>query len=322
MSDVNASPLPNAAAVKDRAAEWMQRRQFWDWKTEDQNALDAWLAESPAHEIAFIRMERTWTRTERLAALRKPVHGATLRNRLLPIFMRVAVGLAALAIFGVSGFLYGTHATGKEYSTPIGGRQTITLADGSKIYLNTNSALRLDAQNRSAILEHGEAYFEIRHNAKVAFAVTAVGHRVTDLGTIFSVRADSGRLEVSLVGGRARIDDMKQFGSPRTAVLAPGDVAIATSSSLSITHKSQQRLMNSLAWQRGVLLFDDIALAEAVTELGRYSTKKIVIADASVARRTIYGSVPTNDVGAFIRVAHNVMGLHVQSIGDEIVISR
>jgi transmembrane sensor len=236
--------------------------------------------------------------------------------------MRMAIGLAALAIFGVGGFLYSSRVTGKEYSTPIGGRQTITLADGSQIHLNTNSMLRLDAEKRSAILEHGEAYFEIRHNAKMAFVVTAAGHRVTDLGTKFSVRADSGRLEVTLVGGSARIDDVRQLDASRTAVLTPGDVAIATSNSLSVTHRSLQHLMNSLAWQHGVLLFDDIPLAEAVNELGRYNKKKIVIADANVAQRTVYGSVPTNNVEAFVRVAHDVMGLHVQSIGDEIVISR
>jgi transmembrane sensor len=323
MSDVNSSRWEGASAIKDRAAEWLQRREFWNWKSEDQEALDAWLAESPAHEIAFVRMERTWARTERLAALRKTRNNADLpAGQLRSTLIRAVLSAIVFAMLGAGGFLYLSRTTGQEYSTPVGGTRLITLADGSWIRLNTNSALRLNPKTRSAVLERGEAYFEIQHNAKLPFTVTASGRRVTDIGTKFSVRADSGRMEVSLIGGKARLDDMKLSNDARGVVLTPGDVAIATGRNLSVTRKSMRHLMDSLAWQRGILVFDDVTLAEAIRELGRYSDRKIVIADASVARRAIYGAVPTNNVDAFIRVARNVMGLHVQSIGDVVVISR
>ncbi len=323
MNDASSSRREDAGLIKDCAAEWLQRREFWNWTSEDQGALDAWLAESPAHEVAFIRMERTWARTERLAALRKSDVGAKRSTEWIrQTSTRVALGVAVLILLGTVSFVYLSGTSGRIYSTPMGATRVILLADGSRIQLNTDSVLRLNAQSRSAVLERGEAYFEIQHNAAAPFTVIAANHRVTDIGTKFSVRTNAGKIEVSLIGGKARIDDMRPSGDMRMAMLAPGDVAVATQGGLSVTHKSVQYLLDSLAWRRGILIFDDITLAEAVGELSRYSPRKIVIADSAVARRTIYGSIPTNDVDAFIRVARNVMGLHVQSMGDEVVISR
>jgi transmembrane sensor len=97
---------------------------------------------------------------------------------------------------------------------------------------------------------------------------------------------------------------------------------VATAGSLSVVRKSQTALQTELSWQRGVLVFDNVTLAEAVGELGRYNRRKFVIADPTIARRTIYGAVPATDVDAFIRVARNVMGLKVQEKDGEIVFSQ
>ena len=40
-----------------RAARWAQRRQFWGWSDDDQAELDRWLAESPAHHVAYMRLD-------------------------------------------------------------------------------------------------------------------------------------------------------------------------------------------------------------------------------------------------------------------------
>ena len=63
------SGLMDARAVEARAANWLQRRQFWDWSDSDQAALDQWLAESEVHLVTYLRLEAAWSRTERLVAL-------------------------------------------------------------------------------------------------------------------------------------------------------------------------------------------------------------------------------------------------------------
>lgn len=315
-----------AKNVKDQAADWLQRREFWNWNEQDQTQLDAWLAQSPAHEIAFVRMEAAWQRTERLGALRKPMRPTQPLSgaRRRPMLMRtVAAGLAVVTI-GAAGFFYASRPSEKTFATPIGGRETLKLADGSVIQLNTDTlvTLRIDEHERHVELKRGEAYFEVHHNAALPFEVIAQGHRITDLGTKFLVRADRGELEVALVEGKARIDSPDNRDRAHSAVLSPGDVAMASAGSLSVTRKSQAALATELSWQRGVLIFDNVTLAEALSELGRYNRRKFVITDPAVARRTIYGAIPATDVDAFIRVARNVMGLKVRRKDGEIVFSQ
>jgi len=313
-----------ANGIKERAAEWLQRREFWNWSEADQKELDAWLAESSAHEIAFIRMESAWDRTQRLSALHKPMRARPAGSRIRPLLMRTAAACVVIVAIGTASYFYLGTTPDKTFSTPIGGQETLKLADGSVIHLNTDTVLtlRMDEHTRHAELKRGEAYFEIHHNAAVPFEVIAQGHRVVDLGTKFLVRADRGELEVSLVEGKARIDAAGNEDKSHSAVLSPGDVAVATAGSLSVVRKSQTALATELSWQRGVLIFDNVTLAEAVGELGRYNRRKFVIADPAVARRTIYGAVPATDVDAFIRVARNVMGLKVEQKDGEIVFSQ
>jgi transmembrane sensor len=71
-----------------------------------------------------------------------------------------------------------------------------------------------------------------------------------------------------------------------------------------------------------LLIFKYTPLSEAVAEVNRYNTDKVVIAEAAVADRTIYGTVPTQNIDAFVRVAKNALGLHVAKRGNEYVISR
>lgn len=319
------TPPNTAAAIKECAAEWLQRREFWTWSKKDQAELDAWRAQSCAHEIAFIRMESAWNRTMRLGALRQPMRQTKreTRSRWSFALRSIAAALALVILAGAS-IAYLNHTPEKTFSTAIGERKTLKLADGSSIQLNTDTqlTLRMDAGERHAELVRGEAFFDIQHNDHVPFTVIARGHRVIDLGTKFLVRADRGDLEVSLVEGKARIEVLNKPGQSHSAELSPGDVAVASAGSLSVVRKSQAALATELSWQRGVLIFDNATLAQAVGELGRYNRRKFVIADPVVARRTIYGAVPATDVEAFIRVARSVMGLKVQQRNGEIVFSQ
>ena len=69
----------SAHTVRLAAAEWHDRRERDDWSKDDQSALDAWLAQSPAHKIAFLRVDAAWKRADRLTAL-KPSGGPVTKK--------------------------------------------------------------------------------------------------------------------------------------------------------------------------------------------------------------------------------------------------
>jgi transmembrane sensor len=321
------SETANAHDVKTRAAEWRDRKDREDWSAEDQKALDAWLAQSSAHMVAYLRVDAAWTRADRLSALRgnptpqRPTPASSGR-RTLPILFRMA---AAALVLGVAGYAASDYLKPKPvahtYATAIGGSETIRLADGSRIELNTNTVVRteMSGKRRFVALEKGEAYFDIVHDAERPLIVQVGGQRIVDLGTQFSVHRDEGRLEVKLVEGRAQFESAN---GAKLAVLTPGDVLVKRGPTLTVTRKTERVLSDELSWRRGMLTFLHTPLSEVARELNRYNRQKIVIADASVARLTMNGAIPATSLSAFTNTARDVFGLKVETRGNEIVISH
>jgi transmembrane sensor len=310
-----------------QAAAWLERRDFGDWTDRDRADLDAWLCESSAKRVAFLRADSRWKRTEMLGALR-PFRVADISHSLsrtaLRTFAKFGITAAALAILGTAAVNYFLTPGDTVYATPIGGHKTVALADGSRIELNTNTILRIgsNANRRVVSLVAGEAYFQIRHDVAHPFIVTAGVHRVTDLGTEFLIRHDADKVKVALIEGRASIQSTDISVRAHSRVLMPGDVVIATANSMSLTRRPAQELAHELSWRRGILIFDNTTLVDAANELNRYNRRKVVIADPAVARLTIVGTFPENDVEAVADAAREVFGLRVENRGDEVVISR
>jgi transmembrane sensor len=212
--------------------------------------------------------------------------------------------------------------TDRTFSTPLGGRETVSFADGSKIELNTNTILRarMTTGERIVWLDRGEAYFQVRHDAAHPFTVIAGNRRITDLGTKFLVRQDVSGLEVALLEGKIRFGSSD--GAAHAAILAPGEVARVSGNALSIAPAPMQTLTDELSWRRGALVFKYRTLADVASEFNRYNAKKIIIADAVVGNLLIFGTFRTQDVDRFTRVTQKALGLNVRDEGDQIVISR
>jgi transmembrane sensor len=318
------STASNAAGINARAAAWLERRDGEDWNAEDQIALDAWLAESRAHVAAYWRLKAAWGHASRLVALKPSDLEEPRTRRISPILQKAAGGVAAAALLAVAGALYLNAPRTQTYATTLGGHETLRLADGSRIELNTDTVLRLvdGPRGRKAWLDHGEAYFEIKHDAAHPFVLTAADHRVTDIGTKFVVRQDGGQLKVSLVEGRVRFESDSRWDRTGPALLAPGDVAVATATSMSVTKEPTQKLASEFGWRRGVLVFKYTSLADAAAEFNRYNPQKLIVADRAAARLTIVGTFGTTDVSAFVAAAKSLFGLRMKQGDEETVISR
>lgn len=317
----------NAKTIEAQAVEWLiARDEHQTWTDENQLQLDAWLAQSPAHLTAFWRVEASWNRTELIADLRP---FGFVANRAEPkgspflMLFRVAASLSFFAVLGLSTSLYFSRPEPETFATPVGGHKIITLFDGSQIELSTDTVLRIGmgGNQRSVALVKGEAFFQIHHDAAHPFTVAVAGHRVTDLGTKFLIRTNGEKLDVSLLEGRARLES-ESDGQARAATLLPGDVALATSRSMAVTKRSAQRLLDDLAWRKGILVFDDTSLMDAAAEFNRYNSVKVVIEDPNATRMKINGAIRVNDGEEFARLAKNLFGLRAEQRGNEIVIGR
>ncbi|HEV2561543.1 MAG TPA: FecR domain-containing protein [Rhizomicrobium sp.] len=320
------APLTGTRAIKDMAADWLERSDRSDWGEQNVAELEAWLSQSPAHRLAYWRVKSAWERAQRLHALHPSKHVETTRAPWMlfrPIVFRTAAVLGAVAILGLAMVFLAPRSQEQTFSTRVGGHKIISFADGTQVELNTNTTVRtkLSSHERTVVLEHGEAYFRVTHNASRPFSVIIGNRRVTDLGTEFLVRRDDSRFEVALAKGRARFEVTDGVNNP-SVLLVPGDAIVEKGGSISLVQETASELTDELAWRRGLLVFSHTTLADAASEFNRYNTSKIAIADPATASITIGGTFATNNVAGFVQLARNLLGLHVQSHGNAVVISR
>jgi transmembrane sensor len=276
----------------------------------------------PAKPCDLSATEAAWNRTERLAALNSAAPETSVLPKeksrhafsLLLASVFVFVGLAA-----AGAAWYAIQPSDTVYTTPVGVHETISLADGSQIELNTDSILRArtDGNERMAMLEKGEAFFKIKHEVAHPFVVFASGHRVTDIGTKFLIRESDNQIEVAVLEGSAKLES-----GARSAVLKAGEMALAGNQTLIVKKRSVQEIADAVAWQRGMLVFSQTPLVEVASELNRYNVRKLVIADSTVAKDRIGGTFPTTGVDEVTAAARLLFGLRVDDHGNEIVISR
>lgn len=316
-------------AIEEQAANWLVRREQPEWSVADEEGLGRWLETSHAHQAAFWRLDAGWRAAERLAAVQIPAHrrllsSFSLRRGISPLMALAASLLIVLAI----SFLAARHLAGSGgaietvASTPVGGREDLALNDGSRVTLNTATALHaaIGGRERRLWLDRGEAYFQIFHDRKRPFVIYAGNRKVTVLGTKFSVRRDGEKLTVVVTEGRVRIDNAGEQNES-AAIVPAGHIAIAQGQSLLVADRSERRMEDALTWRYGMLTFDQVTLAEAAREFNRYNIRQIRFGDDRAAQIRIGGSFNAKNVDAFAHLLQEAFGLHVVSSGNTITIN-
>ncbi|WP_422085214.1 FecR family protein [Variovorax sp.] len=349
--------MTEAERIESAAAEWLARRDGGKWTDTDQQQLDAWIAESVAHRIAWLRLSSVWERADRLGALRAPAAPAAAaapgvipiplpapattrpsarahRAFQLPRFstQRIAASML-IAAAGCSwlGWKYTQDWQSEHYATAVGARQSVSLPDGSVLTLNTATHLRtvVNANGRKVWLEDGEAYFDIAHDKAHPFVVIAGDRRITVLGTRFVVRREGEQVNVVVEEGRVQIASTgndrgtdKSAKSSEPTVLVRNQAAVASANNVLVMSKAPKQIDDELSWRKGKLVFDQTSLGDAAAQFNRYNTRKLVIADPALARIRIGGSFDANNMGGFVALLKQGFGLSVQESGNETRISN
>lgn len=307
------------------AAQWVSRSDSPDWSEQDQTSMEAWLEEATEHRVAWLRLQSVWRRADRLAALALPPHTNQQCGLVIPrrLWLRSLAASVALAM------MLGTawHHLRQErgiYITGVGGHQTVPLADGSRLELNTLTQLRaqVDTEKRTVWLERGEAYFEIKHDPARPFVVYAGNRRVIVLGTKFAVRRENDHFEVAVVEGRVQVDEIGLSKSRPPAIVNGGDILFGKSSGTLVATNSSGKVVRDLSWRQGMLVFEQSTLAEAAAEFNRYNRKQLVLVDDQTAGIRIGGNFDANGVEAFVRLLERGFSLKAEEHGEEIRVSR
>lgn len=261
------------ARLLDEAADWLVRLNDEGLTAAEHAAFERWRHTSADHEGAWMRAELLMGKLGGLpTALAMPALDRTQRRSRRAAVARLAVLLAAVPSGWMSWRMVQQQGWTADLRTATGEQRSVTLADGSRLLLDTASAvdIRFDAHQRLIHLRRGSILLETAADPsgvdRPLLVATAVG-RLRALGTRFSVQQDSEGQFVDLAVTQGAVE-VTLHGASRPALVVPaGNWARLTERGAGAleTASAQQ-----LAWAQGMLVADAMPMSEVCARLARY----------------------------------------------------
>ncbi|SFN23124.1 FecR family protein [Chitinophaga sp. YR627] len=167
--------------------------------------------------------------------------------------------------------------------TPAGEQFAVTLADGSRVYLNAGTSLRFPVffGGRREVYLTGEACFEVSADASNPFIVHVNGESVKALGTMFNIKAhtEENTASVTLVRGAVNV---ALRGKEQTLRIGQQLNYKAGQTTYSVKDVNTDIV---IAWKEGYFAFDRESITSIMAEIGRWYNMKVIFAGGNVNRK-------------------------------------
>ncbi|GJE56453.1 MULTISPECIES: FecR family protein [Methylobacterium] len=301
---------PDAAGIEDpideEAAGWVARLSSSDATDADRAAFEAWRSADPAHAEAHAEMDALWRRLGRLPDPRpRPGPPKTLAGIAVALLLGGALAYQAGLVDRLRADLW----------SGVGSIEHATLADGSRVHLNTDTAIALhfSETERGVELLRGEAVFDVVPDPKRPFVVSHGGLSARAVGTRFVVRVDGADSPVGVAEGRVEV-----VAAGRHAMLSAGEaVRVGDDAALAVSAANVDR---STAWREGRLVFAGQSLATVLAELDRYRHGRIVLLDRRLGERRVTGVFDPRETDDALDVIAATMGVRIRRLSPLLVL--
>lgn len=177
-------------------------------------------------------------------------------------------------------------------TTPKGGQYQLTLADGTKVWINADSKLiypNIFAGKVREVELEGEAYFEVAENKEKPFVVKTASERVEVLGTHFNVSAykEETLSSVALLEGSVKVVLPNDFEK----IIQPGQQTVTHGTQMVVQQVNPEEVV---AWKNGEFMFNNENLESVMRKLARWYDLEIEVSPA-LSEVSIWGSVSRYD---------------------------
>ena len=293
--------------VLQEAAQWFSVLQSGSASEADRRAWRAWLGQ-PDHALAWQRVERISGQFQPLvddqagrAASRLLQQRQPTRRQALKVLSLAAGGALAL-----SAGLGPWREWSADQRTAVGEVRDLRLADGSQLWLNTNSAVDVafDGSARRLALYRGELLLDTPEQPRPLRVRTAEGELQTRHQARFAVRQRQGSTQLDVFAGTVDIQPAR-LGEPRT--ITSGQHA---SFGIDSVRPLQPVRTASQAWTQGVLLADNQRLEDFLAELGRYR-RGYIGCDPRIADLRVVGAFPLADTERVLDALESTLPLRI-----------
>lgn len=277
--------------VLEEAADWLIKMQEGLMDDAEINRFKQWLARSNAHRLAWQRAEKI---TTKLGTLPPSIGMATLDRPSNPerreVLAKLALFIAAAPVGWSVWDITHKQLHIADYRTRVGEQQKVTIADGSQITLNTDTAIDVSFSNeqRLIVLRKGEIYIETSHRKDPRpFLVSSAQGQLRALGTRFTVRQFTDTSHLAVLEGAVEV----------TPANGPAVVITAGQQTTIDAHQTDNIMpaddLNA-AWTNGMLMADAMPLQTLCDDLSRFRNSRLRV-EPAIANLAVSGAFPLSD---------------------------
>jgi transmembrane sensor len=153
---------------------------------------------------------------------------------------------------------------------PRGGEYSLTLADGTKVWMNADSKLKFPisfVEDKRVVYLEGEAYFEVAKDGFKPFIVSTLSGDITVLGTHFNIKnySEESAIYTTLVEGSVSF----KGSVGKETILAPGQ-QLAFYPAEGRQELKQVNVNNYIGWKNNIFQFEELSLDDIMKTLSRW----------------------------------------------------
>ncbi len=311
------NPQRSTDEIREQAVNWLLRLQSDKCSNQDRDEFQLWLVQHPLHRELYNEAEQACQWVSSFNTKPLPARQAALRYRPKPkAGIQRITAAASVLLMTATALAAWQWLMPSTYRVATGGRESIRLADGSQMELNTNTIakVRINPWQRQVELVQGEAYFNVAHETARAFEVQAGSGIIRDLGTAFEVYKTKGKVLVAVEEGNVTVS------TRQTKQLAAGQ-QIAYDGDGEFLNLAPQPIGRMTAWRQGQIVFHDQRLDAVLAEIARYHDKDIRLANTKLAALRVSGAFPVNNLDNMLASVARVLHIRMERQGDAILLT-
>jgi ferric-dicitrate binding protein FerR (iron transport regulator) len=250
-----------------------------------------WEKEAPGNSDTNASLDVMLDRVHHLIRKKESAKRKSVVRQISSVYSKIAAVLLLPLIVAVTLYFYHSDSS-KDFVAdqqvnsviyaPMGARVAFNLPDGTTGFLNSGSKLSyaLPFSNDRKVALEGEAWFDVVHNEKRPFEISAGESKIKVLGTSFNVSAykEEKYVEVVLLNGKVEFSDGVQSDN---IVMKPSERLVLQDEKVAVAQVDPSKYKG---WTDGKLIFRGDNMAEVARRIERWYDVKVEIADKNLVQ--------------------------------------
>jgi len=239
------------------------------------------------------------------------------------------IGVSAYFRLQITQNTIATKLTDQVFHTADGKMEKITLNDGTEIWMNAGTTLRVSANFgkaafRKVYLDHGEAFFQVKRDTLHPFKIATKNMLTTVLGTSFNIKAypETNIYQVAVKTGKVKV---AQFLDNKWKALSAGLIKGEVLTYHNTSGKTAIGVRNAdliSTWKINRTIYaDDLTLRQIAAELSRQYAIKVKVSSIGNQTRKYSLTMPHQDLKIVLQQLALATGMNYQLTNSQLIIN-